>query len=324
MKRIVILCLLLAATTAVMAQATNEWNISANTTDINTNGTEAADSASGNNASIKEEILASSRFNNRITFFGGYHAHLYGYTGQRYLGDDKSNYISTDSEQAGFEIVTNYLIPDKKNVKDMRYGMNFNFYRRGDLGERNLYAVPSHNILAETVPPQSYNKESNMRYNIGFFLGYHKKWFAADFGLTVLLDYEEQEKRERLLPDGTTTWEEGRGYSLDDASILPNFFIRVGTEDTPHLTLDIMRSDYDIRYGMIQMKLIFPIVSFFSFKVGGYLFKREAVFIEPTFTFKTISIAAKVGTVLNYNDTIINRVGLKDSMIYSGSVSYQW
>ncbi|PKL40654.1 MAG: hypothetical protein CVV44_03360 [Spirochaetae bacterium HGW-Spirochaetae-1] len=159
---------------------------------------------------------------------------------------------------------------------------------------------------------------------MGVFLCYHMKWYATDLGITVIARAYDEKYRTKYTGGGFTEEVKGRGLIWDNPKVYPNFYLRLGAESIPHFTLDIFRGDYDARYGIIQTKLIIPIHSLFTMKVGGYLYKTNAFFLEPTVNWEGISVGFKFGSIMNYRNKHIERTGIVDSFFYAGSVAYQW
>lgn len=275
--------------------------------------------------SFDKQLDEPASHKNRIILFGGLHNHFYGYTDKRYVGDDKGDYLSTKAQQIGIEYYTTDFSSLLPELRDARFGGNLAFYRYDEFPSRKLPAVPG---LAdeETVPADYFDRVSKFWLNIGFFMGYQKKWYGLDFGLTVVLRAYDEKFREKYVDydAGTTEQAAGRGLIWDNARIYPNMHLRFGVETSPHFTLDILRGDYDAQYGFVQAKVVIPIISFFTLKLGGYLANTNAFFLEPTFSVYNVSLGIKVGTVLNYRDDHIERAGIEDSLIYSASIAYHW
>jgi len=279
--------------------------------------------------SFSQEAFSSGQRLSKITFFGGYHKHLYSYTDERYRGDDKGDYISTDSQQAGLEVYGMVLKGLHPSLEDLRGGLNLNFYRHGKISPRTLYAVPLHSIDAETVPSGYMDQIQEYFFDIGIFAGIDKKWYAVDLGFTFRVKAINEKVRDKLDPasdpaNPTYIEVEGRGVLFEDSSFLPNFFFRLGIEKNPHLTFGIFRENYDPQYGIIQSKIVFPVSSYFTMKLGGYMYKTQSLFLEPLFSFKGFSLGLKAGIIINYNDDELTRVAIADSLFYSASISYEW
>ena len=266
-------------------------------------------------------------YKNKIILFGGYHSHIFGYNDQRFVDDDKSDYISTDSEQAGAEYFTTDFSTLSRYLKHVRIGGSVVFYRRGQIDQRTLYAVDDGGSLVipeETIPADMDQWTSKFWLNFGFFGGYHRKWWGTDLGLTIIVGAYDEKYRRRYNTSGVIEQTKGRGILWNNATVLPNFHLRLGSEEGPHYTFDILRQDYDARYGFIQSKLVFPVVDFFTMKVGAYHYKTNAIFIEPEFSLWGVSLSFKFGTILNYYDKNVKRVGFSESLFYGGSLSYKW
>ena len=269
-------------------------------------------------------VFVPKTYTDKILIFGGYHSHIFGYQDQRYVDEDKSDYLSTDSEQAGIEYYTTDFSGLSRYLKHVRMGGSVVFYRRGEYDRKTLYEVVSQSIPEETVPAEMSQWTSRIWLNFGFFGGYHRKWWGADLGITVLVGAYDEKYRLRYAPDGSTVEAPGRGILWDDTLVLPNFHLRLGSEKGPHYTFDILRQDYDARYGFIQSKLVFPVYHFFTMKVGAYHYRSDAIFIEPEFNVGGFSFSFKFGTILNYYNKDIKSVGFAESLFYGGSFSYKW
>jgi hypothetical protein len=251
-----------------------------------------------------------------ILIYGGFNKYIYAYRDERFKGDDKGDYIKTDAVHGGFEFMTSPFTGLGPDLKDVTIGGNFSYFNFSTFTARTLDAVAT--IPQETVPEAAVDRSSKSWINIGFFVGYNKKWFGTDLGLTLRMRAFNEKKRERI--DGTFV--DGRGWIWDEYKVFANYFLRLGIENKPHYTLDVMRHDYDLRYGMVQSRIIFPIFSFFSFNVGAYHYKTDAIFLEPVIKVFGASLSFKVGSILNYHAKNSTRVGISDSIFYAGALSY--
>ena len=289
----------------------------------------AQESASRNNPdTLFDDLTKHGEHTDYFMIYGGYHNHLYGYTNRRYLGSDKSDYIITDSEQGGIEFCKSDLTFIYKDLVDARFGMNIAYYRFGKIGTRNLYAVPGHDIPAETVPTSNASR-SKYYLKPGFFVGYGMRWIGIDIGFTLNLKYYNEEHRQELLPGSTPAAPlfvtvKGRGLLLDKSGWRPNFYFRMGPENMPHFVFSVFRENYDPVYGYCQMYLVFPVSQYFGMNVGGYLAPCQSMFFEPVVKMWGISLGLRCGTMLNYHDDNLERVGVKDTLFYMVSASYAW
>lgn len=282
-------------------------------------------------------LLTSGLLKNKILIWGGIHNHLYGYTDQRYKEyddngkkNDQGDYIKTDAKHFGFEFYLSDFSHISPKLKVGKAGINFSGYIHDRIPERNLYAIPSHNISEEIKPGKTESEQhGKWRYNLGFFIGTDMKWWNFDIGLTYAVTFIKEKDREKLDPDSdpnnpTYIETEGRGIMADKSKIVPNFFIRLGLENSPHFTFSIFREDYDPEYGALMAKIIFPIGSYLRFNMGGYLWQTQAAFIEPVISYKGVSLGFRTGLIINYHDDDLQKVGIQDSLFYSCSLSYEW
>jgi hypothetical protein len=255
------------------------------------------------------------------------HQHLYTYTDRRYSGYDQGDYIKSQAFLLGLEYWQTDLSSVVPSFKDVRFGTTFAFYNRAEFESRKLDAIDyteygtEYHIDEETVPDDKDEAAGHSWINIGFFAGIDKKWIAFDLGLTLSVSMYDEKTRE--YKDGTTR--EGRGYTYDDdKTIYPNLHIRLGREESAHFVFNVLREDYDPIYGVINMYVYFPMSSFFSLSVGGYTYQTDAIFIQPALKFGNFKTALKLGTVINYQDSHLDKVGITDTLFANLSVKYEW
>jgi hypothetical protein len=276
-------------------------------------------------------LFVSGLRKNRIMAWSGFHNYLYGYEDQRYLNGDSGDYIKTDSQYYGIELVFADFSDMQNIFRDARLGLNICVLRHGDISSRVLYAVPGHDIPQETIAGNIYDYDTNEKWwtNAGIFVGLDKKWYAVDFGLTLKATVIDEKEREKLDPgsdpsDPVYTRGKGRGLMFDESGVSPNFFFRFGPEEKPNFTLSVMREDYDPLYGIAVVKVRFPLTGFFMINFGGYLHQTEAVFLEPVVNIGQFSIGARAGLIVNYNDDNFEKAGISDSAFYAFSLAFKW
>lgn len=262
---------------------------------------------------------------NRFNVWGGVHNDLFGYHDQRFIDYDKNAYLMTNSQHFGFEY---YKAKDNslsKIFKELRFGTNISFYHRGEFDAKTLHAVESRNIPEEIVPEEKEDRAARYWLNLGVFVGIDKKWFGFDFGLTYSMSAFYEKERDYREEDSSIGVAEGRGWTWDDdATLYPNLHIRLGEENGMHFVFNILREDYDPIYGIIQTKIVIPISQYFKLSVGGYMYQTDAFFIQPEVTVGSFSLSAKVGTIFNYQDEDIEKVGVQDSLFGSLSIAFEW
>ncbi len=289
---------------------------------------------------FKEKALDHGALHNKITIWGGMREHLYGYTDQRYAGcegddedceKDQGDYIKTDSQQFGLELLVSDFSDVYPDLKSGRTGFNIAANRRDKIRPRTLYAVPLHGIPEEIVPGDDAGLKKNQewQWNIGIFIGIDKRICAFDFGITFLTTIESEEKRMAYGPDSTPenptyVEREGRGFMFGDPRIQANALLRLGIEDKSHFILSFNRLDYDPIYGSLQSKFCFPIWEYLALNTGGYLWKTQSVFIEPVIKFAGASLGYKAGVIINFHDDEFEKASIKDSVFQSVSLSYEW
>jgi hypothetical protein len=261
--------------------------------------------------------------------FGGMHDHLYGYTDQRYAGDDKGDYCNTDAYWGGMEFYLTDFSAQHPKLTDIKFGGNINFYFQKEYEQRTLYAVPVCYIDQEIVPSDT-SSISKFTLIPGVFVGIDKKWFGIDAGISLYLKGYDEKSREYIDRENSTETNrvfkkvEGRGYVWGDSSVKMNYLLRLGLENNAHFIISAYREDYNPDYGVMQVKLLFPVVSFFQMGVGGYLFNTQSIFIEPAFTFFGVTLGAKAGSIINYHNDYFEKVGIKESIFDSAFISYGW
>jgi len=181
------------------------------------------------------------------------------------------------------------------------------------------------NILRKTVPTEEGYLNPESWINLGFFMGIDNKWYEIDFGLTVSLNPYYESKRERINGEE----EKGRGWMWgNDNDIYPNIQIRIGKENRAHFILNVLRGDYDLKYGVINAFLTMPFNDYFTLEVGGSLYQADSIFIAPKITYKGFSLKTKIGTILNYNFNQYyfgnTGVSIIDSLYTSTAISYEF
>ncbi|MCP4137690.1 MAG: hypothetical protein GY754_42375 [bacterium] len=291
-----------------------------------------------------QEFTSPGLHNSKLLLFGGQHKHLYGYTDARYVGADKGDYLESRLIYGGLELVSTDFSSWHSSLDDVSFGTNLNFYTiGGKSGETYLQASTwPITYLRTDIPGNDNEKGRRYGFNFGFFGGIDKKWYGLTGGLTGRVKhYTETNRKRRVIDeDGNpvmvtdpntgslieqTVDIKGRGLVADgEFSIRPNLFLRLGMEDKAHFTFSIFQEDYNPVYGIIQTKLVIPVNSYFTMKVGGYLYETTAIFVEPELNLGDFSISAKAGTFIGYKDDVMSKVDLVDSLFASASISYRW
>ncbi len=281
-------------------------------------------------------LLVSGLRKNRIKIWSGFHNYLYGYEDRRYASsdpdwEDQGDYIKTDSQYYGMELVFADFSGMTRVFRDARFGLNICVLRHGDVSSRELYAVPGHGIPRETIAGDIYDYDTNEKWltNAGLFMGFDKMWYAVDLGLTLTATIIDEKEREKLSPSSDPSNPEyvkgkGRGLMFDESGVSPNFFFRFGPEEKPNFTLSVFRDDYDPIYGIAIVKVRFPLGSYFMINVGGYLHQTEAIFLEPVITIGSFSLGGRAGLIVNFNDDHFQKAGIKDSAFYAFSLGFKW
>lgn len=261
---------------------------------------------------------------NIVNLWGGFHKDLFGYYDQRFVDYDKNAYLMTNSKHFGVEFYKSQENSFSKIFKELRFGTNISFYHRSEFETKTLHAVELRNIPEEIVPEEKEDRAARYWLNLGIFAGINQKWFAFDFGLTYSMNAFYEKERDYREEDGSIGVAEGRGWTWDDGTLYPNLHIRLGEESGMHFVFNILREDYDPIYGIIQTKIVIPISQYFKLSVGGYMYQTDAFFIQPEITIGSFSLSAKVGTIFNYQDEKIEKVGVQDSLFATMSVSFNW
>jgi len=284
----------------------------------------------GRKKSPIKKLLLPGENKNKVLIHGGFHKDLYGYFDERYVGSDQDDYIDKMAYYFSAEFVKSNLSTINSKLKNARIGGNVASYGRGAYAHKNLYAVSGLGIPAEQIPATERDRTKRIWVNIGFFAGLDYKWFGIDLGLTLKTETYYESYREKYTssatPDNNATQKvDGRGWVWDnDSSVVPNLYIRLFPENTFHYTIEILRGAYDPQYGMIVSTLHLPASKYFTMKVGGYHYKSNAVFIEPTFKFKGFDLSVRTGAIISYDSDYLSRVGIEDSLFGAATLSYRW
>jgi len=283
-------------------------------------------SASAKKDSYKlDELWLPGNGKNKVYFYGGMGNKIYGYQDRRYVDlSDQGDYVKRMTQLVGIEFHKTDLSSISQDLKDVRLGANILFNHHSSFAQKTLYAVPDKYISAEEIFDSKQDAFGRFWLNMGFFAGINKKWYGLDLGLTYVTKAMNEEKREKYLADGGTTEVDGRGWTWKDSSVEMNFYARLGLEDSINISFSYLRENYDPIYGKFMTKIHIPVFEYFSLNVGGYLYKTNSIFLEPAFVFDDFSLSLKLGTVINYNDDNITKVGITDSLFGGLSVSYEW
>jgi hypothetical protein len=284
---------------------------------------------------IGNAIFAESgSLKSKIMLWGGSHKHLFGYRDIRYKkGDEDSSqndYLTTNAQYGGLEMYVAGFGEINKSMKDTRFGFNTVFYKHGSFAEKNLYAVPLHGIPEEIVPPDTEISRKGKWWGIiGAFVGNDGKWIGIDLGITLRFTIINEDSRYKLDPNSnpsnpTYVKTDGRGLLFDDSYVVPNLFLRMGMERLPHFTFSIFRDNFDPAYGSIMSKVIFPVGQYFKIAVGGYLWQTQSGFIEPALCLFGFELSLRGGVIINYPEDELERVGIKESIFWSATLSYKW
>jgi len=264
---------------------------------------------------LKEDGL----FNDKFISWGGFGTHLYGYYDERYDEYDQSAYLKTSTFNLGVEYYKAGFGNTASFLKDIKAGFNIAFQKRNAFTPKKLSGMM--NIPERTVPEEEETINAESWLNLGFFVGLDNKWYGIDFGLTVSLNpYYE---KERVFKDGTK--EEGRGWLWGSGtSLYPNIQFRLGKEDSAHFIFNVLREDYDVKYGVINVYVSLPVNKYFDLDVGGYLYQTDSIFIAPKIKFNGFSAKFKFGTIINYQDEIFEKVAIFDSLFGNVALAYEW
>ncbi len=262
---------------------------------------------------------------NKVYFYGGLGNRIYGYQDRRYTDlSDQGDYLKKMTQLVGIEFHKTDLSSISQDLKDIRLGANIFFNHHSSFNQKTLYAVPSKYIPEEEVFEDKEDSYGRYWLNMGFFAGVNKKWYGLDVGLTYTTKAMYEEKRDHANPEGVIEEIDGRGWVWEDSGLELNFYARLGLEESINISLSYLRENYDPLYGKLMTKIHIPVFEYFSLNIGGYLYSTNAVFLEPAFVYGDFSLLLKVGTVINYNDDDITRVGIADSLFGGLSVSYEW
>jgi hypothetical protein len=259
--------------------------------------------------------------------FGGYHTHLFGYTDERYVGNDKGDYLKTSAYYSGAEFLQKGFRSGDSEANSLVLGGSVLLYVQNGFNPLDLYAVSGngHSFGAKTVPANVDDRASRFQLSMGAFGGYSDQWWGAQGGITVFVKGFEEKVRRKYNSLGVEVDAAGRGWVFGDGSlILPSLLLRLGAEDLPHFILSLYRGNYDPGYGAFQGRVILPFSNEVVLTVGGSMFQTSSLFIEPQFRFGDYSASVRVGTILNYNDAAFTRVGIFEGAFASGSVGYRW
>lgn len=256
--------------------------------------------------------------------FGGYHTQLHGYKDQRYVGDDKGDYLKALAWFTGTEIVQRGFKTDSPDSEHVVLGGGVLLYVQNGFDPVTLYGVPSQSIAQETVPSSLDARSSQFQLSASVFGGYQDTWWGAEGGLSVFIKGTEEKVREKWDAGGTKVSSPGRGWVFGDGSlILPNFRLRAGAEEYPHFLISLFRENYDPSYGALQARVVLPFQNRATLVVGGSLFQTSSIYVEPGIQVAAAHLALRVGTILNYNDAAFTRVGIFEGAFVSGSVDLQ-
>jgi hypothetical protein len=257
-------------------------------------------------------------YRDNITIWGGMGKHLFGYEDYRYAGDDKGAYLDAQSFNLGVEYYKTGFGDYLPALKDIKVGFNIAFQKRDAFTSKTLTAMQS--IPEKIVPNDQKYTNPEAWVNLGFFVGMDNKWYGIDLGLTINLNpYYE---KERLMINGTR--EPINKWYWGDAYIIPNFYFRLGKEDSAHFVFSVLREDYDLKYGAISVYVSLPLHKYFGVDIGGYLYQTDSIFIAPKITIAGFTAKFKVGTILNYQDSVFTKVAIFDSLFGNLALSYEW
>ncbi len=275
---------------------------------------------------IDEMNLKSDKLTSKIKITGGFLQDVFGYTDKRYKDTtDQGDYILTNGYFTGIEFYATDFSRISKRLEDTRFGMNLTVFHRGGVKQRSLYGVAAQSIDQEEVPVDSDSKlQSESFFDLGFFGGVVKKWYGLESGITVRLKFKNEKTREKYDTNNDVVSVEGRGLLLNDSDWWFNFYFRLGIETAPHYTISVARDGYDPRYGLVESKIHLPINNYFTMNIGGTHYKADSLSLEPILTISDFEIAVKGGTIIDYNNEEITKVGLLNSLYCNLSISYKW
>ena len=262
-------------------------------------------------------------YKDKLMLWGGIGSHLYGYYDERYAGDDKGAYLKSSSFNTGLEYYKEGF--GGASLKDIRIGVNIAFQSRKAFGEKTLPEMNYANgiggtVEEKTIPTEAKDINAESWVNLGFFAGLDNKWYGIDLGLTVSLNPYYEKEREMI--DGSK--EEVNRWLWGSAEIIPNFHLRLGQEDSVHFVFNVLREDYDLKYGVINIYVSLPLHKNFGIDIGGYLYQTDSIFIAPKVNIGAFTAKVKMGTILNYQDSTFTKVAIFDSLFGNFSLSYEW
>jgi len=266
---------------------------------------------------LKDDGIHKDKF----TMWGGTGKHLFGYKDERYAGSDKGDYLKSTTINVGIEYYKEGFGDYAGFLKDIRFGTNIAFQKRGSFTQKTLPAMPEYSITEKTIPQKEEDINAESWINLGFFAGIDNKWYAIDLGLTISLNpYYE---KERELVNGEK--EDGKGWLWgNDNDVYPNFHFRLGKEDQAHFIVNVLREDYDVKYGVINLYVSLPIHKYLGLDIGGYLYQTDSIFIAPKLTIGDFTAKVKMGAVINYQDKVFTKVAIFDSLFGNLALSYEW
>jgi hypothetical protein len=259
----------------------------------------------------------------QLLTFGGYHTELHGYTDDRYVGDDKGDYLKTSAWYGGVDYLQRHVVSDVPELQNFVLGAAGNLYVQDNFAMRSLYAVASQSIPAQTILSDPVDRAGRFQLTMSGFAGFEDDWWGAEAGLSVFLKGFNEQTRQKYDSSGGIINVTGRGWVFDSSVILPNFQFRIGPEKIPHMVFSLFRGDYDPNYGAFMARVVIP-MAFGGFDVGGTLYQTASIFVEPSLKMGNVDAAVRVGTVLNYYDSSFTRVGIFEGAFISGSLNFRW
>lgn len=275
----------------------------------------------------KSSLDTHRNYNSETTIFGGYSKYLYSYNDNRYVDSYKGDYISSNYQYYGIEFVHYGIKEGFDKGKDVVWGGNLVFAYQSALTQKNLYAVTSPSIPAETIPKNASDAEKRQTYYISGFVGIDKSWLGADIGLTGQLNRVYLKNRQYYAENGTIINKAANTWVMDNdnaGTVHLNFKLRLGFKDSYNFIFEYYRDNYNPLYGTINSKIEIPVVSFMSLGFGTYVYPSNAVYIEPAFSFLGFKVKATGGMVLNYYDSKLRYTEVADSLFAAGSLTYSW
>jgi len=279
--------------------------------------------AQESSSSFSENMSKPGEHKKSVSIFMGFNNNLYGYEDERYVGDDKGDYLETTGSYYGAEFfLTGFGAAGIG--QDLRFGINTNNYYRGGFNNTTLYAVPSRDIEAREIISDDIKRAGKLYNYTGFFFGLDRYLFGIDAGLTAGMRMYYESTRQRYQKDGSIKDVDGRGWIMDKGELQMNMFMRVGPESMPHFIFERFRENYDPVYGNTIVKIVFPVNQYFKFSGGGTLDSAASIFIEPAVVFNGFGLSARCGSNINYFDSDLKRVGLQDTLFFSFSFFKEW